>query len=327
MNTKKNFSVILLFFIFSHIPVSKADQNIRNKTNQIIIQLKNDVSVKSNNGTIVFPEDVIAINNKFGVVSVKPIFSYIPDIKTIKTKYLQRTMRVANTSFEEKQYNFKKFFLLSFQENTDINAAITNYTNNSNISSAEPNQIIHLHFYPENSDKNSTDYSKLINAENIQRISLGSPHIIAAVMDSGIATSHPSIFNRLWINKKEKINGIDDDSNGFIDDINGYNFKNFSNDITDHNGHGTFIAGLIGALPIDNTNIQGMNRYSPIMPVKIASKEGTTDISIFTQGLFYAINNGADIINISFDIKAENSVLLSSMLDYVYETGGRYYFI
>jgi len=321
MDTKKILFGLILFSIFHCNLYASTDSNRPNKPTQIIIQLRDNITIRSNDGNLIFPVDIIALNKKHDVISITPVFKHIPEIKAIKTKYLQRSMRVANKSFEDTKYNLNNFLILSFKEHINTEDIIDDYKNHPKILSAEPNRIIYAPFNPKNTDKISNDYIKLINAENIQHISLGSPSVIIAVLDSGADTSHPAIFNRLWINKKEKHEKNDDDLNGFIDDINGFNFQNFSNDITDHYGHGTFIAGIIGALPIDNTNIQGMNRYSPVMPVKVISKNGQSNISTFSQGLYYAINNGADIINISLDIKTKNSALLKSMLDYAYETG------
>ena len=280
----------LIIFFSITFPLKASTSYSIDAPDQIIIQFKNEINIQLNDGIIIVPDDLKAINQKYGVTSIKPVFDYIPGIKTIKTKFLQRSMRVANTSFKEKNYNFKNFFILSFPKNTDIQNAVSDYKNNANIISAEPNIIFYYHFNPKKSDQISTDYQQIINAQNIQRISLGSPNIIIAVIDSGADITNPSLFNRIWINKKEKINNIDDDSNGFIDDINGYNFQNFSNNITDDNGHGTFISGIIGALPIDNTNVHGIeNRYSPIMPVKITSKDGRSNVSTLCAGLFYSI--------------------------------------
>ncbi|MCD6459514.1 S8 family serine peptidase [bacterium] len=320
-----------LFFFVSIASAASASTDIQYKNNRIIIQLKNNTAVKSNGANIVFPDDIALINKRHNAVSIKKIFLYIPRIDDVKTKYLQRSMRAANVSFPERKHPFKNFYLITFPKNTIIKNIIDDYKNMPDILSAEPNQPVYFPLPLQNAPNKKPDKTtiennyaknlKLINAEKIEKISSGSPSIIIAILDSGIDTTHPAFFYRLWVNKKEKLNAIDDDSNGFIDDINGYSFQNFSNYITDTYGHGTFIAALIGALPADNLNFQGLNRYSPIMPVKISSKNGVSNLSALCQGIYYAVNNGADIINISIDNKIKKSYILRAILNYTYETG------
>src|ERR1700677_2290419 len=94
-------------------------------------------------------------------------------------------------------------------------------------------------------------------AQKAWRVSQGSRDIVVAVIDTGVDPSHPDLKNNLWVNKGEtgkdkngrdrSTNHIDDDGNGFIDDVHGWNFAGDNNNLMDTHGHGTHIAGIIGA--------------------------------------------------------------------------------
>lgn len=130
--------------------------------------------------------------------------------------------------------------------------------------------------------------------------------ITIAIVDTGIDIRHPFIADNIWKNSGEvgidslgrdkSSNGIDDDNNGYVDDVYGWNFANNSNDITDDDGHGTHIAGSI------KQTVHKVNPFTPfkLMPIKyFNSKNGTNHKEAFIQSLKYAIDAGVSIINIS----------------------------
>src|SRR4030095_7860599 len=86
-----------------------------------------------------------------------------------------------------------------------------------------------------------------INVTKAWDIETGSEEILIAILDSGVKTDHPDLIDRIWINKKETRNSRDDDNNGFVDDVYGYNFAYDNSNVKDDLGHGTNIAGTIGA--------------------------------------------------------------------------------
>src|SRR5262245_43030110 len=96
----------------------------------------------------------------------------------------------------------------------------------------------------------------------------GTPRTITvAVIDTGLDYTHPDIAREsLWTNPKEKLNGIDDDRNGFIDDVIGWNFAEGNNNPWDRAGHGTLIAGIIAATSNNAVGVAGVNAHARIMP-------------------------------------------------------------
>ena len=125
--------------------------------------------------------------------------------------------------------------------------------------------------------------------------------VVVAVIDSGANWHHPDLTDTpLWRNENEIAgNGIDDDGNGYVDDLIGWNFVSQTNVPWDRDGHGTFVAGLIGALTDNNRGIAGINPKARIMALKAMDDAGRTRASFLTQAIVYAADMGARVINLS----------------------------
>lgn len=137
-----------------------------------------------------------------------------------------------------------------------------------------------------------------------------SPDMVIAVIDSGIDISHPDLKENIWRNQKEiNINNKDDDRNGFIDDINGWDFvtntpspaPKFSPGWTEAGvSHGTMVAGIIAARGNNNQGVAGVVWRTKIMPLRVLNDKGEGRVGDVVRAIDYATNNGADIINLSF---------------------------
>jgi subtilisin family serine protease len=156
-----------------------------------------------------------------------------------------------------------------------------------------------------------------IKAESAWKLSKGEG-VVIAVIDTGIDYRHKDLAENIWINEGEiPDNGIDDDNNGFIDDVYGWDFvkegnllceagedcSGRDNDPQDFHGHGTHVAGIIAAVQNNNFGISGIAPKAKIMPLRAAYSTGSSAIlhtSDIIDAISYAINNGADVINMSF---------------------------
>ena len=148
--------------------------------------------------------------------------------------------------------------------------------------------------------------------------------VVVAFVDSGIDYLHPEIAKKnIWINEKEKPgNGIDDDKNGFIDDVMGWNFIEENNTPWDNDGHGTFTAGIVAALSNNGAGIAGINRGVKIMPLRALNFAGRGGSSHIIAAVIYAVNNGARVINISIEqLETQKSIALQKVIDYAYKKG------
>jgi subtilisin family serine protease len=139
----------------------------------------------------------------------------------------------------------------------------------------------------------------------------GTSSVTVAIIDVGADINNPDLKENIWQNTKELPgNGIDDDNNGFIDDVNGWNFVENNNDVaisqikpSDDSGavsHGTLLAGLLGATGDNNFLGTGLNWHIKIMPLRAIDNDGNGNLIVIAKAINYAVNNGADIISISF---------------------------
>jgi subtilisin family serine protease len=128
--------------------------------------------------------------------------------------------------------------------------------------------------------------------------------VVVAVLDTGVDVDHPDLVNQMWVNQDEQAgNSVDDDGNGFVDDVNGYDFKDGNADPTPANGiensHGTHVAGIIAAEPNNAEGIAGVCPDCRIMALRIGTATAIT-LGAELKAINYAIANGADVINMSF---------------------------
>ncbi|MDM3854510.1 MAG: S8 family peptidase, partial [Aphanizomenon gracile PMC649.10] len=137
--------------------------------------------------------------------------------------------------------------------------------------------------------------------------------IIVAVLDTGVDYNHQDLKNNIWSNAKEIAgNGIDDDGNGYVDDVQGWNFDSSNNNILDNNGHGTHVSGTIAA-ENNSIGVTGIAYNSKIMPVKVLDANGSGSYSSITKGIYYAVDNGANVINLSLGGNSSKDTLKSAI--------------
>lgn len=136
--------------------------------------------------------------------------------------------------------------------------------------------------------------------------------VIVAVVDSGLDFNHPEMAGRFWTNPDEIAgNGIDDDNNGYIDDHRGWDFVADTNSPTDTHGHGTCVAGVIGAAGNNLQGMAGISRHCKIMVLKHGS--AAINVADSAEAIRYAADNGAQVINLSFGGDIRSSVLESAI--------------
>lgn len=153
----------------------------------------------------------------------------------------------------------------------------------------------------------------MINAPTAWNKGYTGKGVIVAVIDTGVDFNHEDLKNNIWINTKEIAgNGIDDDGNGYIDDVRGWNFDNDNNNVLDNNGHGTHVSGTIAA-ENNGIGVVGIAYNSQIMSVKALDANGSGSYSNITKGIYYAVDNGAKVINLSLGGNSSNDSLKSAI--------------
>ncbi len=140
--------------------------------------------------------------------------------------------------------------------------------------------------------------------------------VIVAVIDTGVRYTHEDLAGNMWVNPGEiPGNGIDDDGNTFIDDIHGINSIDDSGDPIDDQGHGTHVAGILGAVGNNGIGIAGTAWNVKIMALKFLDAEGAGRDSDAIECINYAISKGARIINNSWGAEGFNTVLEQAIRD------------
>lgn len=144
---------------------------------------------------------------------------------------------------------------------------------------------------------------------------------IIAIIDTGVDPEHPDLQGNIWTNSSEDggATRADDDGNGFVDDIHGWDFVNQTGEMHDFNSHGTHCAGIAAAVGNNGIGITGACPDAYIMPVTVMQSDGTGDIATIIQGINYAAQNGADIISMSIGTYAY-SIALEQALGQAYQT-------
>ena len=189
-------------------------------------------------------------------------------------------------------------------------------SDNFEIDAVYPNYVYEISQTSDPLNDQQQDHD-MVKPEKLWKYSKGEG-VVVAVIDTGIDMDHEDLVNNIWTNNDEiPNNGKDDDKNGFIDDVHGWDFINKANsncsfnedcskednDPNDVNGHGTHVAGIIAAQGNNNIGISGIAPEATIMPLKAGYSTGSSAFlltSDIIQALNYAVDNDADIINMSF---------------------------
>ena len=175
-----------------------------------------------------------------------------------------------------------------------------------------------------------------MNVSEAWQLEKGEPSVVVAVVDSGIQIDHPDIENQLWHNSNEiPSNGVDDDRNGYVDDIIGWDFSdaptlnghgdwvNRDNQPYDETGHGTQVSGIIAAETDNGIGIAGIAPNCRIMSLRAGFRVGggsflqNDDVA---AAIVYAADNGAKVINLSLG-DTVNAFLIRDAVEYAYNRG------
>lgn len=196
----------------------------------------------------------------------------------------------------------------------DVAAASDAIADAAGVAYAHPNYLMQAAFEPNDPAYNVSQYGpQIIDAPGAWDSTLGSASIVVAVCDTGINHSHEDFQEgAIWINEGEiPDNGIDDDANGYIDDVNGWDTLNDDKTNTDGGGHGSHVAGTVGARLNNGIGMAGMANVT-LMPIQVFSAGGGGTFEAIAEAVFYATDNGAKVINYSGGGGAGSGLLLEA---------------
>jgi len=152
------------------------------------------------------------------------------------------------------------------------------------------------------------------NIDDVWNTTTGDSTAIIAILDTGVDWKHPDLAANIWQNKQEiPDNGRDDDGNGLIDDVRGWDYINNDNNPMDDNSHGTHVAGIAAAVGNNGIGIAGVNWKAKIMPIKVFQSSGRGDAATIAKGVTYAVSKGATVINMSFGSYSESLTMKNAL--------------
>lgn len=358
--------VITILLLINAVPFSSISLELKSEFNNVSYnksnQFKNSYQERRESRTRdcihskIVPSEIIV---KFK----KEIDIYTEESDTIKT----HTPSIDNLIEKFKVTSFRKMFqdeinsalsniyVLKFSELFDPLIVANEYQNNPNVEYAEPNIIYESCSQPDDpffDDQwalyQTNDFD--IDATDAWDITTGSEDVVIAIVDSGVYYNHPDLADNIWSNKDEIANNsIDDDGNGFVDDIRGWDFV--ETDITpilqnpfanicidedyiiednnprDAHGHGTHCAGIACAVGNNGKGIAGVCWNCSIMPVRagfefifFGQAVGVYETDDLVEAINYAADNGADIISMSWGSDSYSNAI-SDAINYAYSKG------
>jgi subtilisin family serine protease len=193
-----------------------------------------------------------------------------------------------------------------------VEEAIRRYRGDASVEFIEPNYIYQASVVPD--DPKFADQWGLenrgqpfgvpgadIRAPLAWDVTTGSRDVLVAITDTGIDYTHPDLAANVFVHPGEVAgNGVDDDGNGFVDDIRGWDFVNADNDPRDGDGHGTHVSGIVGAIGNNGIGIAGVSWQVRILPLKFLDDTGVGNTANAIRAIDYATDMGARVINASW---------------------------
>ena len=322
------------FFLFFVVFTAISQTTSHYADNRLMLKLKSDYRklyldrTKSHVSNIQTVENPLKIfddlNNKFGIEKQTPIIVE-DDVRCIILQFAK------DINIPEALSAYKQTQLFEFVE--------PDYVGRGEGECVEQKTSELKKTLPPNAEPNDSYFSKqwgLLNKGNFSttavagqdikmpdawNITKGSSDVVVCILDSGAPLNHAELAGRIWTNTKEiPGNGIDDDGNGYIDDVYGWNFADNNNNPYDNEGHGSNVTGIVGNNGNNNLGYAGMDWNCKLMIVKGLDAKNTGFYSWWVSGIYYAVKNGAKVINMSL-VGNDYSNALNDAVSYAWNSG------
>lgn len=310
------FSVVTFFLsimLFGFHPGNKniyiiEKGNIKYLSNTIVVKFNQPVASLVD-GTIITPASIEKILSSFRLKSSRAVF----------------TDKMLDTNSD-----LGRIAVIEYDSDADPFYVSSKIKNHSYIEWAEPKFVYEFSFVPNDPSYSSQFALSKISASLAWDITQGDTSVIIGIVDTGVDWDHPDLAANIWTNWNEiPGNGIDDDGNGFIDDIRGWDFGGLNgipdnNPMEDRPDHGTHVAGIASAVTNNGIGVASIGFNSGLMPVKVTRDDlrgPSGPYVIFGyEGIVYAADNGASVINCSWG-GGGYSMLGQQIIDYAISKG------
>ena len=318
--------------------VNKVDQYApQYRPGQVIVKFRENSSVNLNceNGKLKSTgvSDIDKVMTTLGITDAEKLMPLTGDIKN-------RAPRKAKSlsGREIVEPNLSKLYCLKFEENEerDVLMAVEMLKGLKEVEFAEPNYLAFI----QSTEESTTYQSEPLFSEQWGLNAINMPQLwamdkteetrpVIAILDTGVDITHPDLADNIWTNPNEATGADyeDDDNNGYVDDVHGWDFVAGTAIIgngMDRNGHGTHCAGIAAAIGDNGIGITGANPDALILPIKVMGDDGTGDVATICRGIDYATACGANVISMSFGggaSAAEYQALCKTLTNYAVLVG------
>jgi beta propeller repeat protein len=312
----------------------QTEETVRYIPGEIIIKLGSRVSSDS-------AADILADS---GVTAIEPVF---PQWERSSREQSQQAVEEAIAAAQQKfpqitaraPHNaplpdLTGWYVVKVPETADIPELVKKFAKDARLEHVQPNYQMQLFFEPNDPYYHSSNawgqiHDDLwalkpgkLNLHYAWDVTQGE-NVTVAVVDTGIDYNHADIAANIWINTYEiPNNGVDDDQNGLIDDVRGWNFMDNTNDPLDRYGHGTHVAGIIAAIGNNNRGITGVAPQAKAMAIKGFNDYGLGSSISIANAVMYGAFNGAAVMNNSWGCFCSSNPLLESAVNAAHGLGG-----
>lgn len=261
--------------------------------------------------------------------------SGLPDLDAILNQSPESLVRYALKIPTNRHSEMKKYLLIRVQDDHPdaVRHWIAKLERLESVHWARSNRLFAVNFTPDDPLFPQQWGLEKINASSAWDLTRGSVAVPIAIIDTGCQMDHPDLVSTFWTNAEEiPDNGIDDDGNGFVDDIHGWDFVDAptfpsggdylipDNDPSDEMGHGTAIAGICGGAIHNGIGIAGLAPECPLMIIRAGNMNGFLQEDDVASAILYALDNGARIANMSFG-DTQASPMLEDVINYASQSG------
>jgi len=279
----------------------------------VLVKLKDDVQVNQN-------QLARSVNPSFGIASLD-LLNFEFELQTASKVFAQAEQRSMPKMVQMPQGfieapNLHNIYRLSFDEDISVEMMVQAYSEDPNVEYAEPDYLMRMmETTPDDPMYSQQWHHAAVNAPALWDSTTGDTSQVIGIIDTGVDWDHPDLAENIWINWVEYhgAQGVDDDGNGYVDDIRGWDWISNDNDPNDDNAHGTHVAGIAAARGNNGIGVTGVSWNSKIMALKVLQSTGYGNSSDVAAAVEYAGNNGATVMNLSLGSYGHSQVLENAL--------------
>ena len=276
-------------------------------SNRIIVRFEHAVQPNDKQTGIAEIDKYIRLHR---ITDIQPVFPFAPFPKHLG------------------KHDLRQAYYFYFESGREPHRIAQAFNGLDGIVYAEPEYLYRITGVPDDPQYERQRFFGWIQAEEAWDITKGSDgNVVIAVVDGGTEWQHEDLIDNIWTNPNEiPDNGIDDDQNGFVDDLHGWNFPHNHPDpsgpITkpENADHGTHVGGIAGSTTDNKIGVSSLSWNCKLMPINAADATADQVIAYGLHGILYATLNGADIINCSFGGRGR-SRLWQEVIDFATQQG------